>query len=104
MIKNEEYIDFLKKVIACVSNGDYYSVKELSVLKLDNLKKDTNIMEKELDKYVRKSKCKKELKNIKNNDIIFLVNKYVEYLFTRIEENKELEKIVSIEEFMQKIT
>ena len=46
---------------------------------------------------------KKELKNIKNNDIIFLVNKYVEYLFTRIEENKELEKIVSIEEFMQKI-
>ena len=60
-------------------------------------------MEKELDKYVRKSKCKKELKNIKNNDIIFLVNKYVEYLFTRIEENKELEKIVSIEEFMQKI-
>ena len=103
MIKNEEYIDFLKKVIACVRNGDYYSVKELSVLELDNLKKDTNIMEKELDKYVRKSKYKKELKNIKNNDIIFLVNKYVEYLFTRIEENKELEKIVSIEEFMQKI-
>ena len=73
MIKNEEYIDFLKKVIACVSNGDYYSVKELSVLKLDNLKKDTNIMEKELDKYVRKSKCKKELKNIKNNFLFKIV-------------------------------
>ena len=103
MIRNEEYIDFLNKVIACVSNGDYYSIKELSVLKLDNLKKDTNIMEKELDKYVRKNKCKKELKNIKNEDIMFFVNKYVEYLFTRIEENKELEKIVSIEEFVQKI-
>ena len=44
MIKNEEYIDFLKKVIACVSNGDYYSVKELSVLKLDNLKKQSEFL------------------------------------------------------------
>ena len=103
MIKNEEYIDFLKKVIACVSNGDYYSVKELSVLKLDNLKKDTNIMEKELDKYVKTSKCKKGLKNIESDNMMFLVNKYVEYLFTRIKENDEIEKIVSIEEFMQKI-
>ena len=38
MIKNEEYIDYLKKVIACINNGDYYSVKELSVLKLENFK------------------------------------------------------------------
>ena len=41
MIKNEEYMDYLSKVISCVSQGDYYSVKELSVLKLDNLKKET---------------------------------------------------------------
>ena len=31
MIKNEEYIDYLKKVISCVNNGDYYSIKELII-------------------------------------------------------------------------
>lgn len=39
MIKDEEYICFLKRVIACVSNGDYYSVKELSQLELEKMKK-----------------------------------------------------------------
>ena len=34
MIKNEEYIDYLKKVISCVNSGDYYSIKELSMLKI----------------------------------------------------------------------
>ena len=35
MIKNEEYINYLKKIISCVNNGDYYSIKELSILELD---------------------------------------------------------------------
>ena len=48
MIKDEEYICFLKmviacvsngEVIACVSNGDYYSVKELSQLELEKMEK-----------------------------------------------------------------
>ena len=39
MIKDEEYICFLKRVIACVSNGDYYSVKELSQLELEKMEK-----------------------------------------------------------------
>ena len=39
MIKDEEYIGFLKRVIACVSNGDYYSVKELSQLELEKMEK-----------------------------------------------------------------
>ena len=38
MIKDEEYIEFLKHIIACVSNGDYYSVKELSNLELEKMK------------------------------------------------------------------
>ena len=46
MIKNEEYIDYLKKVISCVNNGDYYSIKELSVLKLDVLNEETMSMKK----------------------------------------------------------
>ena len=39
MIKDEEYICFLLCVIACVSNGDYYSVKELSQLELEKMEK-----------------------------------------------------------------
>ena len=37
MVKDEEYIDFLKMIIACVSHGDYYSVKELSNLELEKM-------------------------------------------------------------------
>lgn len=37
MIKDEEYIDFLKMMVACVSHGDYYSVKELSNLELERM-------------------------------------------------------------------
>ena len=39
MIKDEEYIDFLKMIVACVSHGDYYSVKELSNLELEKMYK-----------------------------------------------------------------
>lgn len=34
MLNEEEYVDLLKKMIACVSYGDYEAVKELSNLKL----------------------------------------------------------------------
>lgn len=39
MIKDEEYISFLKSIISCISNGDYYSVKELSYLELEKMSK-----------------------------------------------------------------
>lgn len=39
MIKDEEYIKFLKMIIACISHGDYYSVKELSNLELEKMSK-----------------------------------------------------------------
>lgn len=39
MIEEEEYKTFLKKIIACISYGDYYAVKELSQLELDRLEK-----------------------------------------------------------------
>ena len=48
MIRNDEYMDYLQKIISCISNGDYYSVKELSILQLNNLKKDTKMMKQEL--------------------------------------------------------
>ena len=39
MIKDEEYIAFLKSIISCISHGDYYSVKELSNLELERVNK-----------------------------------------------------------------
>ncbi len=37
MESNEEYINFLKHIISCISHGDYFSVKELSQLELERL-------------------------------------------------------------------
>ena len=51
MIKDEEYIGFLKCIISCVSHGDYYSVKELSNLELEKMEK-------------RMQKNNKQVKNI----------------------------------------
>lgn len=40
MVNDEKYISFLKHIISCVSHGDYYSVKELSQLELEKMKKE----------------------------------------------------------------
>ena len=39
MVNDEKYINFLKQIIACISHGDYYSVKELSQLELERMEK-----------------------------------------------------------------
>ena len=103
MIRNEEYIDYLKKVIACVSNGDYYSVKELSVLKLDTLNEETMSMKKNLHKFVEKNICKKEFKNLEKQQFLNIVNLYIEYLLNEIKESREIKKIASIEEFIREM-
>ncbi len=46
MINDEKYITFLKRIIACISHGDYYSVKELSQLELEKMQEK-----------MKKSKC-----------------------------------------------
>lgn len=103
MIKNEEFINYLKKIIACVNNADYYSIKELSVLSLNKLKEETLLMEKDLNKYMETNICKRELMNLKEQELLFVVNLYTEYIFDKIKENKELKEIVSIEEFIKKM-
>lgn len=40
MVDDEKYITFLKRIISCISYGDYYSVKELSQLELEKMKKE----------------------------------------------------------------
>lgn len=103
MIRNEEYIDYLKKVISCVNNGDYYSIKELSILKLDTLKEETEVMKKNLSKYVGSNICKKESKTIEKKEVIYIINLYIEYILNEIRKNKEVGEIASIEEFIQKM-
>ena len=39
MIKEEDYIEFLKMIISCINQGDYLAAKELSNLELDKFKK-----------------------------------------------------------------
>lgn len=39
MINDEKYVTFLKRIISCISHGDYYSVKELSQLELEKMEK-----------------------------------------------------------------
>ena len=43
MIKEEDYMEFLKMIISCISQGDYLAVKELSNLELEKLKKSQNL-------------------------------------------------------------
>ena len=38
----KKFEEFLRQIIACISHGDYYSVKELSQLQLDKIKKKKN--------------------------------------------------------------
>lgn len=103
MIRNDEYMDYLQKIISCISNGDYYSVKELSILQLNNLKKDTKMMEQELKEYVKINKCKKEIKKLNDCRQTYLLNKYVDYLNNIIKDEKNFKEIASIEEFMQEL-
>ncbi len=103
MIKNEEYINYLKKIISCVNNGDYYSIKELSILELDTLKEKTVEMKENLHIFIEKNICKKELENLEKQEFLYIVNLYIEYLFHEIEESKEVKKIASIEEFIQEM-
>lgn len=39
MVRDEEYVDFLKLIVSCISQGDYCSAKELSNLELEKMTK-----------------------------------------------------------------
>ncbi len=46
MVNDETYEKFLRMIIACISHGDYYSVKELSQLELERIEKNKKEMKK----------------------------------------------------------
>lgn len=96
MIKDEEYINFLKSLKACVDHGDYFSIKELSNLKLEEIKSK---------KYLLKEKNKIILNNMNDKEIRELLIEYSNYVLNTIYKNDNLkdirEKFLSIEEFIK---
>lgn len=40
MVNEEKYMCFLKQIISCINQGDYYSVKELSQLELEKIEEE----------------------------------------------------------------
>ena len=111
MVKNEDYTNLLKKMISCVSYGDYYSIKELSKLQLDKIKQINNKIEKEVSN-LNKSKeltiCKeKPLEEWTNSQLVTLLNMYSNYILKRIEKTDSIKELqimtVSIDEFIRNI-
>ena len=108
MIKNEKYIQILKNMIACVSHGDYDSVKELSNLELKKMKQ----REEEAKKQIKKIKINKKLKNNKkiplenweNEELMELVKCYSKFVLQQIEKTNDLKQLkkeaISIQEFI----
>lgn len=109
MVKDEEYLDFLKSIINCISNGDYYSVKELSNLKLEKMKQKEKKIKKDLKNVKKQTKLNKNIpiEEWNNKDLITLLQNYSKYIIKKIEHTKNIkelqEETISIEEFIQKI-
>ena len=103
MIKNEEYIKILKSMISCVNQGDYYSIKELANIKLEELKLYEKQQEKDVTKFIKKNKCINDFNNLEKNKFLYLINKYLDYVFFKIHIDTEIKKIVTFDEFVQKI-
>ena len=111
MVKNEDYTNLLKKMVACVSYGDYYSVKELSKLQLDNIKQVNTKIEKEVSKLnttKELNECKeKPLEEWTNNQLVTLLNMYSNYILKKIEKTDSIKELqimtVSIDEFIRNI-
>ena len=111
MVKNEEYFSFLKSIISCISHGDYYSVKELSNLKLEKMQKEEIKMQKDIKKINKKEKIKFSkdipLEEWNSKDLTTLVKYYSEYIMKKIEKTNNIQELqketITIEEFIKKI-
>ena len=108
MIKNEQYIEILKMMVACVSYGDYSAVKELSKLELKKMQQ----REEKIKKQIKQVKIKENLKNNKkvplenwkNEELRDLLECYSKFMLQKIEKTdniKQLQKeAISIQEFI----
>ena len=108
MVKNEKYIEILKSMVACVSHGDYGSVKELSNLELKKMKQ----REEEAKKQIKQIKMNKKLKNNKKiqlenwkkEELMELIESYSKFMLQQIEKTNDLKQLkkeaISIQEFI----
>ena len=105
MIKNEKYIKILKNMVACVSHGDYGSVKELSSLELEKMKKREEEAKKQIkiNKNLKNNK-KIPLENWKNEELRELMECYSKFMLQQIEQTDNLKQLkkeaISIQEFI----
>lgn len=108
MVKNEKYIKILNAMISCINHGDYYSVKELSIIELQKMrerdKKIAEIIKKE--KIIRKNK-EKPLNYWKNEELRKLIECYSEYILQKIENAKNIKELqqeaISVKEYIEKM-
>ena len=111
MIKNEEYIKILKSMISCVNQGDYYSIKELSNLELQKIKKDEDKIKKEVRKLKSNRKIKKNkekpLECWANEELKLLIENYSQFMLKKIESTNNIKQLqnqaISIQEFISKM-
>lgn len=110
MVNNEKYIKTLEKIVSCVSHGDYYSAKELSMIELEKIKRKEKIIKKNIKrtKYKTrlKNKRKSELNNLEKKELQKITKAYSKYMLNLIKQTTSIEKIqeeaISIYEFIEK--
>lgn len=90
MIKNEQYTNFLKSIISCVSHGDYYSIKELSQLELEKMNKIEEENKKNMKKKIRFN-MNNQISMLEKEELIKLIQSY------SIHTKKQIEKSISLE-------
>ena len=103
MIKNEQYYDFLKAIISCISYGDYYSVKELATLEVEKL----NEIDKKKNKKIKVNHKKINLEKYDKKELEKILEMYSKYVREKIEQSHSLKTLqnefLSIEEFLRTI-
>lgn len=111
MINNEQYIKLLKSMIACVSHGDYSSIKELSNLELKNMKQREETSKNQINQININKKLKnnkqKPLENWENEELRELIECYSQFVLQQIEKTNNLKQLkkeaISIQEFINKM-
>lgn len=111
MVSNERYIDFLKAVITCINNGDYFSVKELSNLELEKMAKKCKSAQIDINKIkifnkINRNK-EKPLKEWKSEDLEKIIIIYSKYIISKIKDADNIEQlkkeVITFEEFIKSI-
>lgn len=89
MVKDRRCLEFLEKIIACINHADYESVKELSNLELENLKRKERKSKKILN-IINKDTIKKE--ELPKEELLELIESYSEYIVRNTNNIKSIDE------------